>query len=491
MAIIGERETLTSLDFNFSSSGGNHSSTVQSVFDAKDLSDSESELGTLIGSSAGKVTFSNDEIDNLMKNFIQVEKTVQQDGNKKTVSRKLQDSTSLRLKSHCFIVRGRDSHPHDKGVSGISNAQVRDLTASGMLIDGLGISKPRVSSGAGAEVILPYFGELPNSPITSSAQRFPFRRPTRLNGSGVIAIGNVYNEESSVNSDGRKTSLSYQSGDLKEKISFNEEYVSTFYKDNPDLSNYDLNFGYTLREAKRGFGLAGITLAGLPESATDEVLFSESGTLDSIASSIASKYGYYWFIDPFSFGLIKFINSASASQLGITNPLTQSGDLQEKYVNASFTQSNLSPKIVNAFGSTIEKRTQTFDFAEGQRYVRFHKLQMKGMSQFFKFDESLLGLFYGLYLSGKFDAFTFDALAHYATFIDKNNNVEWGDNWGNSDQIRDGKTCGWGTSIAGTTVRKYMEDQWDGDFNLKTGTYVTFRKSVDGVTEGGEVNQPI
>jgi hypothetical protein len=490
MAIIGERETLTSLDFNFSSSGGNHSATVQSVFDAKDLSDSESELGTLIGSSAGKVTFSNDEIDNLMKNFIQVEKTVQQDGNKKTVSRKLQDSTSLRLKSHCFIVRGRDSHPHDKGVSGISNAQVRDLTASGMLIDGLGISKPRVSSGAGAEVILPYFGELPNSPITSSAQRFPFRRPTRLNGSGVIAIGNVYNEESSVNSDGRKTSLSYQSGDLKEKISFNEEYVSTFYKDNPDLSNYDLNFGYTLREAKRGFGLAGITLAGLPESATDEVLFSESGTLDSIASSIASKYGYYWFIDPFSFGLIKFINSASASQLGITNPLTQSGDLQEKYVNASFTQSNLSPKIVNAFGSTIEKRTQTFDFAEGQRYVRFHKLQMKGMSQFFKFDESLLGLFYGLYLSGKFDAFTFDALAHYATFIDKNNNVEWGDNWGNSDQIRDGKTCGWGTSIAGTTVRKYMEDQWDGDFNLKTGTYVTFRKSVGGVTGGGRLTNP-
>ena len=215
-------------------------------------------------------------------------------------------------------------------------------------------------------------------------------------------------------------------GDLKEKISFNEEYVSAFYKDNPDLSNYDLNFGYTLREAKRGFALAGITLAGLPESATDEVLFSESGTLDSIASSIASKYGYYWFIDPFSFGLIKFINSASASQLGITNPLTQSGDLQEKYVNASFTQSNLSPKIVNAFGSTIEKRTQTFDFAEGQRYVRFHKLQMEGMSQFFKFDESLLGLFYGLYLSGKFDAFTFDALAHYATFIDKNSNVKWG-----------------------------------------------------------------
>ena len=490
MAIISEKETLTSLDFNFSSSGGNHSVTIQSVVNAKDLSDSESELGTLIGSSAGRTTFSNDRIQNLMKNFIQVERTVQQDGNKKTVSRKLQDSTSLRLKSHCFIVRGRDSHPHDKGVSGVSNAQVRDLTGSGILIDGLGLSKPRVSSGAGAEVIMPYFGELPNSPITKPEQRFPFRRPTRLNGSGVIAIGNVYNEESSVNSDGRKTSLSYQSGDLKEKLSFNEEHVSTFYKKNPDLSNYDLNFGYTLREAKQGFALAGITLAGLPESATDEVLFGESGTLDSIASSIASKYGYYWFIDPFSFGLIKFINSASASQLGITNPLTQSGDLQEKYVNASFTQSNLSPKIVNAFGSTIEKRTQTFDFAEGQRYVRFHKLQMKGMSQFFKFDASLLGLFYGLYLSGKFDAFTFDALAHYATFIDKNSNVKWGDNWENSDRIRDGKTCEWGTSIAGTTVRKYMEDQWDGDFNLKTGTYVTFRKSVGGVTGGGRLTNP-
>jgi len=493
MAIISEKETLTSVDFNFSSSGGNHSVSVQSVVNAKDLSDSESELGTLIGSSAGRTTFSNERIQNLMKNFIEVEKTVQQDGNQKTVSRKYQDSTSLRLKSHCFIVRGRDCHPHDKGVSGVgfSRRSRNILTGgSGRTLDGLGSSNPRASYGSGSQVIIPYFSELPNSPITVSEQRFPFRRPKKLNSSGVIAIGNVYNEESSVNSDGVKTSLVYQSNQLKDKLSFNEDKVSAFYKKSPDLSNYDLNFGYTLNEAKQGFALAGINLVGLPESSTDEVLFSESGTLDSIASSIASKYGYYWFVDPFGFGQIKFINSASASLLPIINPFEQPADVQKKFLNASFTQNKLSPKIVNAFGSTIEKRTQTFEFGEGQRYVRFHKIEMGRFRKILTVPVSLLKLYYGLYLSGKFDSFTFDALAHYATYKDKANSIKWGEYWEDSDRIRDGKSCTWGKSIAGTTVLEYMAKEWDGKFDLKTGKYITFRKKVDNVTDGGRLPLP-
>ncbi len=491
---ISEKETLTSVDFNFSSSGGNHSATVQSVVNAKDLSDSESELGTLIGSSAGRTTFSNDKIQNLMKNFIEVEKTIQQDGNQKTVSRKYQDSTSLRLKSHCFIVRGRDCHPHDKGVSGASfSRQSRNILtgSSGRTFDALGSSNPRVSNGSGADVIIPYFSELPNSPITVSEQRFPFRRPKKLSGSGVIAIGNIYNEESSVNSDGVKTSLVYQGNKLKDKLSFNEDKVSAFYKKNPDLSNYDLNFGYTLEEAKQGFALAGISLVGLPRSSTNEVLFSESGTLDSIASSIASKYGYYWFVDPFAFGQIKFINSASASQLPIVNPFEQSGDIQKKYLNASFTQNKLAPKIVNAFGSTIEKRTQTFEFGEGQRYVRFHKLQMDGMKRFFEIDKSLLRLFYGLHLSGKFDSFTFDAISHYATYV-KGKKIVWGDNWEGAERLHSARSGTWASKFVFSTpsTRDDIKESFGQEFDLETAKYVSFTNKVDGITQSGRLENP-
>lgn len=490
---MADKETLISLDFNFSSSGGSHSVSIQSVLNAKDLADSESELGTLIGSSASRTTFSNDEIQNLMKNFIEIEATTQKDGSKTTISRKYQDITSLKLKSHCFVVRGRDCHPHDKGVSGIGfQRQSRSVLtgSSGRLIDGLGSSNPRASFGGGEEVIMPYFSELPNSPITVSSQKFPFRRPKKLNGGGVIAIGNVYNEESSVNSSGVKTSLVYQGGDFKDKLSFNEDKVSEFYKRNPDLSNYDLNYGYTLQEAKQGFALAGISLIGLPESSTDEVLFTESGTLDSIASSIAAKYGYYWFVDPFSFGQIKFVNSTSASQLSVTNPFSQSGDVQKTYLNASFTENKLSPKIVNAFGSTIEKRTQTFEFGMGQRYTRFHKLQMGGMNQFFKIDLSLMKLFYGLYLSGRFDSFVFDAIAHYATYK-KGSKIVWGDNWENADRLHGAKSGGFDIVSGGINEDKLRKaHKENSEFDLDTGTFVSFTKKVNNITQQGRLENP-
>jgi len=469
---IRENETLISLDFNFSSSGGSHSVSVQSVLKAKDLSDSENELGTLIGSSAGRTTFSNEKIQNLMKNFIEVEKTVEQDGNRKTINRKYQDITSLKLKSHCFVVRGRDCHPQDKGVSGsLFNRRSRNVLSlgSGRILTNLGSYNPLPAVGGGQEVTIPYFSELPNSPITNPEQKFPFRGPRKIGG-GVIAIGNIYNEESSVNSAGEKTSLVYQDGKLKERLSFNEDRVNIFYKNNPDLGNYDLNFGYTLQEAKRGFAQAGIALIGLPESSTDEVLFSESGTLDSIASSIASRYGYYWFVDPFSSGSIKFVNSSSSSQLPITNPFTQSGDVQKNYLSASFTENKISPKIVNAFGATIEKQTQTFEFETGQRYTRFHKLRMDRMEKLFKMDISLIRIFYGLYISGKFDSKTFDAIAHFATYT--SDSIEWGEEWEDSTKLRGLKQGTWGNFVAGTSVRRYIKKNFDGKFNLELGTYV-------------------
>ena len=107
----------------------------------------------------------------------------------------------------------------------------------------------------------------------------------------VSLLGNIYNEESSIAASGEKTSLVYQDKDLKEELSHNLEIVSNYYKFNPDLANYNLKYGYTLSEAKKGFAQAGISITGLPESSTNKVLFSESGTLDSVLSNIASKYG--------------------------------------------------------------------------------------------------------------------------------------------------------------------------------------------------------
>ena len=115
---IRETETITSLDLNFSNGGGSHSASVTTVLRAKDLANSEEELGSLIGSSGSKTTFSNDRIQALMSNFIEVEKTISQNGTTKSISRKYEDVTSLKLKSHCFVVRGSGSHPHDKGLSG-------------------------------------------------------------------------------------------------------------------------------------------------------------------------------------------------------------------------------------------------------------------------------------------------------------------------------------------------------------------------------------
>lgn len=110
-----EKKTIIGLEINFSSSGSSHSATVTTVLNAKDLTDDESELGSLIGFGAGRTTFSNSQIDKLLQNFIEVERTTSQDGNQKKVSIKYEDSTSLKLKSHCFVVRGETPTPTIEG----------------------------------------------------------------------------------------------------------------------------------------------------------------------------------------------------------------------------------------------------------------------------------------------------------------------------------------------------------------------------------------
>lgn len=478
---IRETETITSLDLNFSNGGGSHSASVTTVLRAKDLANSEEELGSLIGSSGSKTTFSNDRIQALMSNFIEVEKTISQNGTTKSISRKYEDVTSLKLKSHCFVVRGSSSHPHDKGLSGgsMGSRMIRNININGSILTGLGRSSPNGqygSSGKGSEVIIPYFSELPNSGITNKNQRFPFKQPKKFG--GVILLGNIYNEESSIAASGEKTSLVYQDKDLKEELSHNLEIVSNYYKFNPDLANYNLKYGYTLSEAKRGFAQAGVSIMGLPESSTNKVLFSESGTLDSVLSTIASKYGYYWFVDPFAAGVVRFVNSSSASQLSITNPLTQPASVQKKYLNASFSENHLQPKIVNAFSSTIEKQEQTFEFSQGQRSTRFHKADFSKELEDLGIDKNLMGVFYGLYLADMFEADTFDALAILATKIN-DPEIDWGKNWKDATSIKQSTETDFET-LNGATLGDRVKEVDKHPLVIKLGKFI----KLSGTTKG-------
>jgi len=415
---ISEKETIVSLDFNFSNGGGGHTATITSVEGAKDLStDDKESLGSLIGSRGGRVTFTNDQLGVLLNNFVVTEITSSRDSVGKTIVRKLQDITSLKLKSHCFLVRGRDSHPKDAGVFGSENSVTStQLMASGgqnlrgeqnIEIENTANPYTQVNQGLkGSGVILPYFGEVANSPINNPEQRFP-KKPVSRKGAAIF-VGQVYNEESSVDKSGNKVSLVYQNKNLQDGVSspldlsYNTEFIGQYYKTVPDYSNYALKFGYTLSEAKTGFSQAGIIVNGLPQDSS--VLLEESGTLDNIVSAIASKFGYHWYIDPFT-GAVEFINSSSAAQLKVYNPLSDTIDVETKktFIDASFTQSMIQPRVMNVFSSTIERGETTFEMDTGERFTRFFKLNVIPLLANLKVDNSLLRAFYILYASGKYN----------------------------------------------------------------------------------------
>ena len=115
---IGCNETITSLDINFSNNGG-HTATVTSVRGAKDLvTDTQENLGSLIGVGGGTTTFSNEKLQNLLGNFAEVSRTVTQNARQTSISRSYEDKTNLALKSHAVIVRGRDFDPTYRGGQG-------------------------------------------------------------------------------------------------------------------------------------------------------------------------------------------------------------------------------------------------------------------------------------------------------------------------------------------------------------------------------------
>jgi hypothetical protein len=453
---IGCKETVVSLDINFSNGGSGHTATVSLVKNAKDLgSDNQDSLGTAIAVGGGKTTFSNKQIEDILRNFTEVQSTISQDSRKTTISRKYEDDTSLMLKSHAIVVRGRDSHPTDSGSSGGSynpfvNSSNNDFSVSVGKDNSFGgcgsrqkstVNMPTrplrynssryagSSGGSGGDnVVIPYFGEVVGSPVNSGV-KYPYRPPQRYG--SIVCVGNIYNEESSIAYNGEKVSLVYQSGKLQQELSFNDQLVGAFYKGNPDYSNYGLKYGYTLSEAKSAFAQVGIYISGLPTS--NSILLTESGTLDSVLSSIASKFGYYWYVDPFAKGRVVMINSLNASQIRITNPLTQNGSLKSKYLSGSFSTDYKRPKIVDLYASTIERQENTNEMPDADRLTRIHRWNPQKFIEQLDFNEDILKAFFIFYVSGKMHNSQLFTL--YSLLVTVKAELDWGEAWPDGEYV--------------------------------------------------------
>tara|TARA_R110000765_G_scaffold235052_1_gene338051 strand:- start:343 stop:2826 length:2484 start_codon:yes stop_codon:yes gene_type:complete len=304
-----KREAITKLDLNFSNAGGGHTASVSTVVDGKTL-DGKDGLGTVLGEVGDPNQFSNTEIASAMGRFICTQVTTSTSPTKKTKTRRYADKTSLMLESTIVLVRGIGCGPE----------------------------------GGEAERNIAYYSEVPNSPLN------PFKSMGPKRNGSIIEVGRIYNQEAAAAYSGVKIGLIYNDKTLKKELSLNLDFVSDSYEASPDLSQFELKFGYTLIDFKEMLGMAGIAVKGLPEN--ESVLFETSGTLASVVSSVASYLGFFWYIDPTS-GSVQFIDTQTASALTV-NDYTDSED--PNITNASFTQSKLTNKIINTYSGTTERK---------------------------------------------------------------------------------------------------------------------------------------
>ena len=310
-------ESVTNVDLNFSNGGGGHTATVTSIVGAVSAETYEDSLGEIAGDAGEKSLFSDSRIDDLMSRFVETEMTTSADPTKKTKVRKYIDSTSIKLNSYVVLVRG--------------------------------INAP-IQGDSSFEGSVSYFSEVKGTAVPS----FGASGPTKgANNTPVIILGNVYNMESSNLNDGNATSVNliYQSKELKGNLSLRQDAVPQEYLDAPDPSKYSLKFGYTVNEFKKALEIAGVEQEGLDPDFADDVLFEASGPLMGVVGSVAAHFGFFYYIDPTN-GKLKFINSALASQLSVTDP-TNTTD--ESVIAASFTKSAINESIVNSYAGTAEK----------------------------------------------------------------------------------------------------------------------------------------
>tara|TARA_R110002020_G_scaffold158318_3_gene341474 strand:- start:172 stop:3231 length:3060 start_codon:yes stop_codon:yes gene_type:complete len=329
-------ESITNLDINFSNGGGAHTATVRSIVSAKSP-DGTPSLGFVEGDMGEGSAFSEGDLNDLMKNFMLVEKTTSSDPTKKTIQRKYTDETSMKLNSYVVLVRGINAPvPQRLPLPDSDEAEVM-------------VSEPW--SANKYEGAVPYFSEVySDPPLTPPYGPSP---PTIHN--SVIIAGQVYNFEAAAQFNGMKMSLVYQNNELKENLSLNEETVSDDYLEAPDLAQYNLKFGYTFDEFKQMLKMAEVPFDEETFNVVDgadNILFEISGSLGSVLSSIASYFGYYHYIDPFD-NKVKFISSAVAAGLPVENPNTTT---DQRIVNASFTESAITENLVNSYVGSTEKK---------------------------------------------------------------------------------------------------------------------------------------
>ena len=371
------RESITKLDMNFTNAGGGHSASVSSIVDAKNIDSSEG-LGIVIGELGQVNSFSNEKLQNLMDNFVCTELTTTADPTKKIISRRYIDRTSLILDSFIVLIRGINCPPDNS-------------------LDYEGPFGP--------------FAEVINSPRNIGLEQFP-SVPPQKEGS-IIKAGRIYNFETAAKFDGTKLSLYYNNRELKEDLSLNLDFVSPFYRNNPDLAQYNFRGGYTLNEFKQIVNLAGVQITGLPSGKDfDGILFENSGTLSSVISSVASYLGYYWYVDPKSYS-IRFINSEQAATYKVKDYTNSSSKV---ITSASFTKSNRANLIVNTYVGTTEKPQDNSDRSNENddrprpiffKRIPFHK------NKVFKnlLDYKEMGVFFGIFNQNEstdvFDKFTY------------------------------------------------------------------------------------
>ena len=97
------RESIISLDVNYTNAGGGHTASVTTVEDGKTLS-GDKGLGTVIGPAGDVNDFSNPEIAAMLGRFICTQQTTSVGPNKKSVVRRYSDRTSMLLEAVLLIL---------------------------------------------------------------------------------------------------------------------------------------------------------------------------------------------------------------------------------------------------------------------------------------------------------------------------------------------------------------------------------------------------
>ena len=359
-------DSITSIDINYSNNGGAHTA---SIVVAKDVQSSTSRVsvGKINGALGAKSTFTQAEINNILKNFVLTEEQTNKTPTGTTVTKTYTDKTSLVLNSNVLLVRGISAPPEVGSLSFEGNVSPYGFEFP-TLTSSLSTFK-KIEKFGGVVVIgdTYYVGNIRSGGVKETLvydkQGVLDKAKTTLTVKEAKAIGidaeklqyQQASDGSYVSFLGLKNSL--QAVEKIGGISRNQrmvvrfENVSEFLNQETDNFNSapsapEIKYGYTIDELKKALDLIKVKYSGLPSNKTlGEVLFDTGGTFSAVLSAIAGTLGYYWYVDPDS-GEIIFISSSEAALIKIKNPLIPSS-LDNITLSASYGKSALNPKVVH------------------------------------------------------------------------------------------------------------------------------------------------